>query len=204
MIHTNVDTEIKYVKMKKDVYEHLAKTFLEKKSQKKFSNKQLWLFSILIVISCLLSILLLSLYLSKKGDFSKSIFVIEDKTPIGIEYDFSTMGNNKVRAISYNLNSIDLGDYRYLSLAARTQEKSDSQTALKVQVENSLREKDSRYISGINSEWRSFTIPLSDFAKIKDWSKVGSLTFLIEEWNTGIKKDKVYIDDVKFITELEN
>lgn len=203
MIHTNIDTNRNCVKMKKDVYEHLAKTFLENKSKKKVSNKHIWIFAILIVISCLLLIMQLSTLLAKKSFIGKSIFVIQDKTPIELEYDFTEIGNNKIRAISFNLSDIDLDEYNYLSLAARTKDGGKIKTSIRVQIENSLREKDSEYISGIVSEWQSFILPLTDFERVKDWSKVESINFVVEEWNTGVKKDKIYIDEVRFIDELE-
>ena len=193
MIHTNIDTKRNYVKMKKDVYEHLAKTFLERKNKKKVSNKHVWIFAILIVISCLLLILQLSSLLVKKSFIGKSIYVVQDKTPIELEYDFTEIGNNKIRVISFNLSEIDLDEYNYLSLTARTKDSGKIKTTIKVQIENSLREKDSEYVSGIVSQWQAFVLPLSDFEQIKEWSKVKAINFIAEEWNTGVKRDKIYI-----------
>ena len=203
MIHTSIDTNRNYVKMKKDVYEHLAKTFLENKSKKKVSNRHVWIFTTLIVISCLLLILQLSSLLAKRSYIGQSFYVIQDKSPIEFEYDFTEIGNNKIRVMLFNLSDIDLDEYSYLSLAARTKDGGKIKTSLSVQIENSLHEKDSEYISGIVSEWQTFILPLSDFENVNDWSKVESISFVIEEWNTGVKRDKIYIDEVRFIDDID-
>lgn len=187
--------------MKKDVYEHLAKTFLGKKSKRKIKSREFFVFAVLIVIFCFLTIFGLGSLLIKRGVYTKSIYVIEDKTPIEIGYDFSTMGDNKVKAISFNLNEIDLKEYNTLSISIRTRADASVESSIKVQIENSLLEKGEEYISGISSRWKEFTVPFSDFEKISDWASISSLTFVVEEWNITNKNDTVYIDDVKFITK---
>ena len=72
-------------------------------------------------------------------------------------------------------------------------------STVKVQIENSLLEKDTQYIPGINVRWQKISLPLANFKLIKDWSGVKSLAFIIEDWNVSIKKDSVIIDDIHFM-----
>ncbi|MDD5618106.1 MAG: hypothetical protein PHG69_03340 [Candidatus Omnitrophica bacterium] len=183
--------------MKQDVYEHLAKTFLDKKKRKK-RDKNLW---VVIAISVIASIVLLSattFILTKKKFFSRSLYVLNDKAPTLIEYDFTTLGNSKTKALSFNLNNIDLSKYHFINLSIRTQENTKINSTLKVQIENSLLEKDAQYISGINTKWQRASLPLDNFKLIKDWSKVKTLTFVVEDWNVSSKKNSVIIDDIHF------
>ena len=60
--------------------------------------------------------------------------MIEDKTPIEIGYDFSAIGDNKVRALTFNLNEIDLSEYNALSLSIRTKVDTSVELAIKVQI----------------------------------------------------------------------
>ena len=197
---TGVDTEKKYVKMKQDVYEHLAKTFLDKKKKKKISKRTLrnFLLSVIIVF-CLTVFYFLSSFISRKNIFEKSLYVIYDKTPVLIECDFILPGNSKTKALSLNLNKIDLNEYNFLGLSVRTGEKTKLDSTIKVQIENSLLEKDAEYISGINKKWSEFSLPLENFEMIKDWSSIKSITFEVEDWNVASKKIKIFIDDVRFV-----
>lgn len=186
--------------MRSDVYEHLAKTFLDKKRRVGFNKKNLWILLILVVLLSFPLIYVLGNIFVKKNIFSRSLFVIQDAAPIVLGYDFSQLGNTKTRAISFNLNNVDLSSYNHLSLSIRTKEKTKIDSTIKVQIENSLLEKDAEYISGLNIDWQVFTLPLIKFEKIKDWTSVKALTFIVEEWNIENKKDQIYIDEVHFVT----
>ena len=197
---TGVDTEKKYVKMKQDVYEHLAKTFLDKKKKKKISKRTLRNFLIsVIIIFCLIAFYVLGSFISRKNIFEKSLYIIYDKTPVLIECDFILPGNSKTKALSLNLNKIDLNEYNFLNLSVRTGEKTKLDSTIKVQIENSLLEKDAEYISGINKKWSDFSLPLVNFEMIKDWKSIESITFEVEDWNVARKKIKIFIDDVRFV-----
>jgi len=195
-----VDTEKKYVKMKQDVYEHLAKTFLDKKKKKKISKRTLrnFLVSIIIVL-CLTAFYLLGSFINRKDIFEKSLYIIYDKTPVLIECDFTLPGDSKTKVLSLNLNRIGLNEYNFLDLSVRTGEKTKLDSTIKVQIENSLLEKDSEYISGINKKWSDFSLPLVNFEMIKDWSSIKSITFEVEDWNVASRKIKIFIDDVRFV-----
>jgi hypothetical protein len=197
MIYTGVETERRNVRMKQDVYEHLAKTFLDKKKKKKPSKNIL----VFIAISVVILIFLLStatFFLTKKKFFSRSLYVLNENSPTVIEYDFSSLGLSKTKALSFNLNNIDLSKYNFLVLSIRTKENTRISSTIKTQIENALLEKDAQYISGINQKWQKVSLPLANFKLIKDWSKVKALVFMVEDWNVSNKKDSIIIDDIHF------
>lgn len=197
MAQTNIDIDKKYVRMKKDVYEHLAKTFLDKKNKKSLKKKNQTNYIVALIVFCIIFFLLRYVG-SGKNVFSKSLYLIQDKTPIAIEYDFSMLGSAKTRVLSFNLNNVDINGFNFLKLSLRTEDKTKTVTTIKVQIENSLLEKDSQYLSGINNRWRHFSLPLRNFKLINEWKSVKSLTFIVEDWNVSSKKGKIYIDEVSF------
>lgn len=200
MTHTNIDTKEKYVKMKKDIYDHLAHTFLDKKDKrKKIENKQLWFYISTICILFFLAIFIFGRFFIKKNVFLKNLIILQDKQPIEIDYDFNSLGISKVKILSFELDKIDLSRYNFIELKVRNKNKSNIDSTIRLQIENSFLEKDQDYISGINIEWRKFSFPLRNFKRINDWSSVKYLSFIIEEWNVFNKKDKIFIDDIRFV-----
>lgn len=197
MVQTNIDIDKKYVRMKKDIYEHLAKTFLDKKKSQKNNKREILIFFAFIAF-CAMFYALRNTAVGKSV-FSKSLYIIQDKTPIAVEYDFSVLGIARTKALSFDLNNINLSGFNYLEMSLRTADKTKTDTVIKVQAENSLLEKDAQYLSGINSSWRKFRLPLKNFKLINEWKSVKCLTFVVEDWNVSDRKGKIYIDDVRFV-----
>jgi hypothetical protein len=197
MNYTAFETERKHIRMKQDVYEHLAKTFLDKKKKSK-PAKKIWLSVIIVAVVLILLLFIVTSFLAEKKFFSRSLYVLNNNTPTLIEYDFTSLGNAKTKAISFNLNNIDLSKYKFLDLTIRTQQNSKITSTVKTQIENNLLEKDAQYISGIDIKWRKVSLALKNFRLIKDWSGVKSLTFVVEDWNVSNKKDNIIIDDIHF------
>lgn len=196
-----IETQRNNVRMKVDVYEHLAKTFLDKNIKKKPSKKKIFVIvSSVIFAAMLISFVGVSLFF-KMETFSKSIIIIQDKAPLVIEYNFANIGDPKTRSLSYNLDNLDLSQYKSLSLSMRTKEVSSIGSTIQVQIKNSVLEKDAVYISNINDTWQVFLIDLERFERIDDWSSIDSLTFVIDEWNVDNKVDSLIIDEVKFVSE---
>lgn len=198
MNYTVVDARRKHDRMKQDVYEHLAKTFLDKKKNKK-PAKKIWVLVVILAVVFFLLLFTTTLFLTKRKFFSRSLYILNDNVPTLIEYDFTSLGDSKIKALSFNLNNIDLNGYNFLDLSVRTQENTKISSTLKVQIENSLLEKDAQYISGINERWQKFSLALDNFKLIKDWSKIKTLTFVVEDWNVSSKKNSIIIDDIHFV-----
>ena len=196
---TTIDTKKNYVKMKKDVYEHLAKTFLDKKKKKNFSKRKIWIAIVPVVFVLFIALLISRNLIVEKKFFSKSLYVIVDRTPVVLDYNFSGLGASKKKALSFDLDNVDLSEYSTLELSIRTGIWSKTDSTIKIQIENTLLERDIEYILGVNKNWRKFRVPLESFELIKDWSSIKNITFVVEDWNVSCKEDKILIDDVRFI-----
>ena len=181
--------------MRKDEYEHLANTFFDNK-KKRFKVKNIRVYASAAVI--ILLTFGIGFFFAGSKKFSQSFYISSDKLPLAIAYDFSDAGKSKLRSVSFDLENIDVSRYRYLAVSARTQRKSRIDSSIRVQIQNAVLEKDSQFISGVNEKWQEHSFLLSAFKQITNWSKVGSLTFVIDEWNVGNKKDVLYIDEIHF------
>jgi len=185
--------------MKKDVYEHLAKTFLEKKQKRNVTRREILQISGIILTSFFILSVIFGFIFNKKVIFSKKLYAIQDKMPVDIKYDFTAPGISKVRSIAFDLDHTNLSNYAYLNLAIKSKQQSSASVAtVKIQFENSRLEKDSKYISGISSKWNKFRISLKDFKLISDWKDLNNLTFIVEDWNVSNKNDGILIDDIYF------
>ena len=201
MRSVNVDIEKKYARMKPEVYEQLARTFLEKKKNK--TNKKPPKTSWIILGSCAVLGLFIVIFLffmaREKTDFlQKSLYIGLDKSPITIFYNFNDPKADRIKAISFSLGDIDVSRYRFLDFRARLSKKTSTDSAIKVQIENAFKEIAYTYITGVTWQWKRFSLPLSDFKKITDRTTISSIAFIIEDWNLSDKENSVIIDEVKF------
>ena len=186
-------------RMKKDVYEHLARTFLQKKQTPLYKNKKIWTIFGIIVASLLLIVSLVAILSQESGIFSKKLSIIQDKTPISIKYDFTLPGISKVRELSFDLDNIDLSKYNNVKVVVRTLSKDKVSSTIKLQVENGRLEKDSIYIADIQNRWKKIEVPLTEFSLINDWSGVKSITLIVEDWNVSSKVDEILVDEISFV-----
>jgi len=200
MRNIDVINEKRYVRMKPEVYEHLARTFLEKKKNK--NNKKqptITLFvSLGLLIAILVFIFVLFLTREKIGILQRSLHILLDKSPITIAYNFKNPGTDKVKAMSFSLSDIDISRYRFLDFRARLIKKTTKDSVIKVEIENAFKEKASTYLNGITWQWKRFSLPLSDFKKISDKTVISSISFVIEDWNLSDKENSLIIDEVRF------
>lgn len=182
--------------MRKDEYEHVVSTFFDSRKKRASLKKK----SLYVIVSFFVLLMIAGIVFirtdSKK--FSQSFYISSDRLPLAIAYDFSGAGKGKLRSVSFDLENIDVSSYKNFALLARTRKKSLAASSLRVQIENAFSEKDSEFISGVNEKWQKHAFPLSIFERINDWSKLKSLTFVIDEWNVGNKEDSIYIDEIRF------
>ena len=188
--------------MRPEVYEQLARTFLDKKKSKpeKKSLSSFWL----IVGICTISVLLLaiiSLFFIRERTsiLEKSLYIALDKTPAVISYNFNNPNADRIKAASFSLGNTDISKYGFLSFRLRLSKQASLDSAIKVQLENSFKEASHTYIKGVSSQWRRFSLPLSEFKHISDYTAIQSLSFVIEGWNLADKENKVLIDEIRFV-----
>ena len=176
---------------KKEIYEHLAKIYLDASLEKKKKFKEYAYLIIVLFIFALISIPLYSHLFKKKSAGSEIALVLcHDKIKINFHFD-----PVKKEIYSIDLKGINLGKFKALAFSAKKADYKDK-TALRVEFTNAFREKSEIYIQDISHRWRDYKLKLADFKNITEWSNVLSLSFIVEEWNVKEKKGILYLDNI--------
>ncbi len=184
---------------KKDIYEHLAKIYLDASSKKKKRNKaypklfkNLFIVSIFVIVG--LSTAIFSSSPKKEGLNSETALLLQnDAAKINFNFDPA-----KKETYSINLNRLNLGHVKYLAFSVKDMNPKNK-IALRVEFANAFKERSEVYLRDIPAKWQDFKISLSEFKNINDWSEMASLCFCVEEWNSSEKKGVVYIDNLRLI-----
>ena len=184
---------------KKDIYEHLAKIYLDaslKKQQKskKYPNlvKHIVFVSSVFVVALSASITFAFLKTRPFGH-EVSLVLVSDAVKINFHFDPA-----RAEIFSLDLKKLDLSQYRALEFLVK-KANYNNVIALKVEFINNFKEKSEVYFRDLPTRWQDYKIQLSDFKGISDWSEMSNLLFTIEEWNVQGKKGVVYIDNVRLI-----
>lgn len=191
---------------KKELYEHLARIYLDssKKHQRKkkkhhylIETKHLYI-GIIVFILVLIPFILIKLspFYKKQAGFP------EYRTALIIQPDAVKMNYNFIAAkkevYTLPLKGLDLNTYKALAFAVR-RARANSSASLRIEVVNALNERAEVYIKDVLLAWKEYKMELSSFKKITDWSKTKELLFIAEEWNTREKNDVIYIENVRFL-----
>jgi len=192
---------------KKDIYEHLAKIYLDassKKKKKSESHSPLFKkpFFIIIVFIFVFGVSLFialqkdkNLASQKNRKFTSEIALVLLSDVKRINFNFDPA---KKEIYSINLNNLDLTHFKAIGFSVRKANYEDN-IILKIEFDTG-REKSEIYLRDIPSfKWRDNKIPLSDFKNISNWSGALNLAFIIEELNVREKKGIVYIDNVRLL-----
>ncbi|MDD2680128.1 MAG: hypothetical protein PHO03_04975 [Candidatus Omnitrophica bacterium] len=184
---------------KKDIYEHLAKIYLDASSRKKKRNKShvrlfknLFILSIFIVFG-LTTTLFSSLAKKQALPSETALFLHNGTSKINFNFD---PANKETYTIS--LNRLNVGRFKQLAFAVRNMYPRDN-IALRIEFTNAFKESSEIYIKHIPGKWHDFKLNLAEFKNMHDWSEITSLSFSIEEWNTTSKKGMVYIDNIRLM-----
>ncbi|MFA5362064.1 MAG: hypothetical protein WC335_02305 [Candidatus Omnitrophota bacterium] len=99
---------------------------------------------------------------------------------------------------SIRLDKLDVRTYKTLRFLAKTGNPKDK-ISLRIELNNSLNEKSEVYMNTLPGKWQDYTIDLTDFKKINDWTSIKALSFIIEEWNSTQDKGFIYFDNVRLV-----
>lgn len=196
---------------KKDIYEHLAKIYLDASSKNKNQKSQGYpkvfrnsFFISLLIIVTLTTLLFINLTKDKslltgwyksKPINSEFIFILQSDI-VKINFNF---GPTKKEIYSMNLNNLNLDNFKAIGFSLRKINYQDN-IILKVEFSNTVNEKSEIYLNDIPAyKWQDYKISLSEFKDINDWSCMSNLSFIVDEWNTQEKKGIVYIDNIRLL-----
>lgn len=183
---------------KKEIYEHLAKIYLDASSKrKKKSARPPKVFKNTLLIIILLSIptIILSLHFFKNKPLNSKIALILCPEAVKMNFNFDPA---KKEIYSLDLNKLDLSRFKALGFAVKKTNYKDN-IALRVEFTSRFKERAEVYFKDIPHRWQDYQINFSEFKNIKKWSQMLSLSFIVEEWNVKEKRGVVYIDNVRVI-----
>jgi hypothetical protein len=185
---------------KKEIYEHLAKIYLDassKSSKKRRKSKThsnlLRNVSLVIIIIAAFAAFLFSPLKHKAFKSEFALVLLPEAAKINFHFDPA-----RKEMYSLQLNKLNLMAYKALGFSAKNIDYNDS-ISLRVEFINAFKEKSEVYIKQIPHKWQDYKINLSEFKGISDWSEMHNLTFTVEEWNAQGKKGVVYIDNVRLL-----
>jgi len=185
---------------KKDIYEHLAKIYLDASQKKKKKTKKHPAIKnfLIIFLSFLLGFFVFSFLPQKKSKPANAQFaLLLQHSPAKINFNFDPACKE---VYSINLNQLNAGRFKALGFSVKKTNFRDS-ISLRVEFTNAFKEKSEVYVKNIPYKWQDFTIPFSEFKKLSDWTDMQSLSFIVEQWNTTENNGVVYIDNVGLLKD---
>lgn len=184
---------------KKDIYEHLAKIYLDASSGKKKKEppsriyKNLFIASIAVIVA--LSAFSLGSLTKRRPSAAHEIALVLLPEPAKINFHFDPA---KKEIFTLHLNKLDLTRYRAAGFALKKANFFDT-ISVRVEFTNIFKEKSELYFKDIPHKWRDYSVKFSEFKNVSDWSEMASLSFTVEQWNAKEKKGVVYVDNVRLL-----
>lgn len=185
---------------KKDIYEHLAKIYLDNSAVKKQKQKadalkhRVLYIAAAAVFLVLLVAVISSLFFRKKISIPEMALVLNHET-VKVNYNFAPA---KKDIYYLDLNKANLASYKELVFSIKKSNYSDN-ISLRVEFTNIYKERAELYLRDISNKWQECVFKLSDFKNITDWTEMSRLSFIIEEWNSQDKKGSIYLDNVRLL-----
>lgn len=184
---------------KKDLYEHLAKIYLDASLQKKKKpRKYPGIFKNLPLIASLFVLIIITAVFvnfqkSKSFRSETALVLLTDSAKINFHFDPA-----RKETYAVDLNKLNLAHYKSLEFSVKKVNYYDN-ISLRVEFSNLYNEKSELYFKDIPGKWQTYKVNLSRFKSISDWTEMAKLTFTIEEWNVRQKKGVVYLDNVRLL-----
>ncbi len=188
--------------MKKNISDHLARAFFDRKIEE--GREKSFFFFIALSIAAIVTFIFLASFLLRPGKqkgvkvLGQSIALQSYEGPFVLNFDFNG-AFSKIESLNIEIPKIDLSNFDVLNFSIRLKNADASSLgALRVSVSNTRNEVSHLYISGIHDSWKRVSMPFSEFKKICDWSNLSQLSFTLEEWNLHPKSGELLIDDIEF------
>jgi len=193
---------------KKDIYEHLAKIYLDASLKRKNKTSKPTFKNLFLISFAVIFLLVISLAFSLTKNKSLSLAKLLNNQPLNSELalllqpDIVKINFNfdpaKKESYSLFLNKLNAARFSTLGFSVKNVDYQDN-VSLRVEFTNIFKEKSEVYIKDISHKWQDYKIPLSDFKYISDWSEMLNLSFVVEEWNVRGKRGIVYLDNVRLL-----
>ena len=182
---------------KKDIYEHLAKIYLENAPAYKGSKAKSEDYKIYIFVGIAVIIVVSSLFLipfSRNPSNTQTLLILAPD-PVKINYKFDPV---KKESYSFDLKRLNIAGFKSLAFSVKKSNFNDN-ISMRVEFQSIFKEHSEVYIKNVPGKWKEYTLNLSQFKEISEWAEMSGLIFSVEEWNTRDNKGIVYLDNVRFI-----
>ena len=185
-----------------EIYDHLAKVYLGKRSKAEHKKKKelsAWLLiNIFITLIIFTSAFYgLTAFLTQKSSFlTKNIIFSLHNGPVTLAYNFKE-SFSPVKELSLSVPHLDPSKYRFLHFTVRAKEEG-SPGLIKVVLRNKKEEIAFYYVENISLDWQDVNIPLEKFQYITDWTNLKDISFVLESWNVNQSQGLILIDEICF------
>lgn len=184
---------------KKDIYEHLARIYLDASSKRKNKIKKYpKVFKNLFFISSVFIFFFgafLFIYFNPNRPLNSEIALVLCPDAVKLNFNFNPA---KKEIYSIDLTKLDLTRFKALGFSVKKTHYQDN-IALRVEFISGLKEKSEVYFKYTPHRWKDYRINLSEFKNINHWSNMLNLSFIVEEWNVKEKKGVVYLDNIRLL-----
>jgi hypothetical protein len=206
-IKRHIDKSFFDVTMKKEISDHIAQTFFEKKrslrrQDKRHATRRVRIFTYLLIALFVLAALKAIVVFSRR----QTVFVARRLTlathdgPYRLGFNFLNRATSKIETLSIDIPEINLREYRKIRFSLRLiGDDNRKDGVVKVSLMNKRKETSSLYLRNVGPSWKRIEIPRDSFAAVKDWSSLSQLSFSLEEWNVRPKRGALLIDGVEFV-----
>lgn len=119
-----------------------------------------------------------------------------------LDYDVDSE-NPAYNGMRMGLEGLNAAGYTYLNFYLKGDAAKGFTKALKIELIGSTKRPSPQMIQGVTADWKKFSIPLSDFWAISDWSKLEKFVVVFADINNDPKEGAIFIDHVSFSKEGE-
>lgn len=191
---------------KKDIYEHLAKIYLDasaKKVKKRNDYRGVKTFILAALVSICAVTAFFLLYSQNKNKAVKSRPAISSELALVLQPGIVKINFNfePIKKESYilNLHGLDLNRFKKIKFYVRKANFEDD-ISLNVEFTNAFNEASKIYLVDLSAyKWQEYRINLADFKNISDWTQMSLLSFNVQGSSSKAKKSIVYIDNIRVV-----
>jgi len=116
---------------------------------------------------------------------------------VRLDYDVDSP-NPAYNGIRTDLNHFNAAGYKALNFYIKGDPEKGFTKKLKIELMGPNKRPSPYMIDGITSEWQRFSIPLSEFWGIQDWTSLEKFVVVFADINNDPKSGSVYLDHVHF------
>lgn len=120
-----------------------------------------------------------------------------DGKSMKLEYDVDSE-NPAYNGARVALKDFDASGYGFLNIYVKGDSQAGFTSKLKIEVIGPTHRPSPYILEGINVEWQKFTIPLTEFWVVNDWTKLYQFVVVFDDMNSNPKAGTIYVDEISF------